>query len=229
MDHLKSFRIAGSGIIQFFVITIICMLLYSGGNLMDHYLKSYSFTLNFFSDLGRTKTFDGLSNTLVSSLFTLTVSGAGIATVIFSITLPKLFKGTNSYLLALIGSVLGVVSGLCYIGVGFTPWDVFLKPHILFVKVGFLCFLLSSTNMALAMYKHKSYPKAYVKVYGVFLLILIGYLYVLFFGPKDMTSGKDVMINVISQKIILYSQMATMLVQCIGAYNYNVTILSSKR
>lgn len=222
MNHHKGFLFAGLGIFQFFVITILCMLLYTGGNLIDNDLKSYSFTLNFFSDLGRTRTFDDLPNTLIASLFTFTVSGAGLATLLFSVYFPKLFKGTNLHRLALVGTVFGVVSGICYIGVGFTPWDILFKPHVAFVKVGFLCFLLASIFMGTVMYKHKAYPRAYAWTYGLFMIILLGYLYVLFFGPKDITSERDVTINVIAQKIILYSQMATMLVQCYGAYQFSL-------
>ena len=52
-------RIAEFGIWQFFVLTIIAMLVYPGGTLHDATTDAYSFLNNFFSDLGRSRDFEG--------------------------------------------------------------------------------------------------------------------------------------------------------------------------
>lgn len=183
-------------------------------------LSEYDFTANFFSDLGRTRTFADQPNTLVCALFSITVIVAGLATVLFSVKFPSLFTGTSQHKPAKLGALFGIVSGVCYIGVGLTPWDVYFNPHILFVKIGFSSFLAASLLLGWVMYRNSNYPKLYVWVYLAFILILIAYLYLLFYGPKDMKSAAAVQTQVIAQKVLLYSQMATMVIQCIGAYNY---------
>ena len=221
MIQQRAFLLSGLGILQFFVVTLLCMFLYSGGTILQPELDVYSFTSNFFSDLGRTRTFTDQPNTLVFVLFTTTVVLAGLATVLFSVMFPTLFKGTKQYTAAIVGAGFGVLSGLCYVGVGLTPWDVFFDPHILFVKVGFLSFLIGSLFIGYTMYRSAEYNNMYVWVYLVFICILIGYLYLLFFGPKDIKSAESIMTQVIAQKILLYSQMLTMLVQCYGAHQFS--------
>ena len=55
--------------IIFIVLNIISMILYPGGNLHDFEQVGYSFTRNFFSDLGLYESWSGDSNIISSILF----------------------------------------------------------------------------------------------------------------------------------------------------------------
>lgn len=215
------FLISGLGIFQFFVLTAICMFLYTGGDYNNPEVHHYSFLNNFFSDLGRTVTFNNVPNTPVYKIFSSTVIVAGLSTVLFCIAMARMLIDKKHKPQAYIGGFFGVVAGLCYVGVGLTPWDLFFQPHILFVKIGFLSFLLALLPFAVAMYKQADYPNFYVWVVGVFILILVVYLYLLFFGPNDPTIPWQLQLQVIAQKILLYSQMTAMLIQAYGAYQFN--------
>jgi len=206
------------GVLQFFILTIICMFLYQGGNIIDHSAGAYSFTLNYFSDLGRTTTFTGAPNVPVYIIFSFSAVGVGVSAAFFFFFFPGLFDGKSSRLLVRVGMVTGMLSGICFIGVGLTPWDIQYPMHIYFVKLGFSLFLMASVCCSIAMYRYPDYPNRYVVVYGIFILILSAYLYLLFLGPKDKTSLHDMSLQVISQKIVLYSQMTCMWIQAVGAY-----------
>ena len=214
----KIFIYCVMGVAAFFVLTIVCMILYSGGTIINPSLTAYSFPGNFFSDLGRTKTFTGDSNSPVFIIFSIAAMYAGLATTVFFYFFPRLFDSSDNRLAINLAMITGMTAGLCFAGIGLTPWDILYPFHILFVKLGFSLFLISSICSSIAMYRHPEYPNFYVTIYGLFIIILCAYLYILFYGPKDQTSPYDMSFQVISQKILLYSQMVCMSVQAVGAY-----------
>lgn len=194
------------------------MVLYTGGTRFEPELSRYSFFGNFFSDLGRTTTFSGASNAPVYYIFTLTGVLAGAATIVFFLLFPKLFPAEKKNFWLWSGSLLGVASGICYIGISLTPWDIYFNAHILFVKVGFSFFLAACIVLSIWIHNHPDYPLFYSVVFGMFIVILSIYMVILFTSPGGKLTPAGIRIQVVSQKIVLYAQMICMTIQCFGAY-----------
>lgn len=205
-------------LIQFLVFSAIAMILYPGGTKYDFDSTGYSFFNNFFSDLGRTITFAGNEKKASYYLFTTSLIIAGISTIAYFILFPSFFKIKSISRKFSYGSAAaGIISGIAYIGVALTPWDILIKPHFFFVKVAFVSFFFLTAFSISAIYSDHDYPEIYGKIFIIFGIILTGYLWVLFFGPK-LNTPEGIYIQATSQKIVVYSEVMCMLIQSYGAY-----------
>ena len=124
-------------VIYFVIVNSIAIYLFPGGSLYDSSLTTYSFSENFFSDLGVYETIRGEQNFFACFLFNSTLVMMGFACLSF-LFVPRLFKGNKaSYICATIGSYIAILSGLSFLGVGLTPADLYFHEHVFFVIVGF--------------------------------------------------------------------------------------------
>jgi len=213
----KFFYISIAGTTFFFIATIFLMFIYDGGTKFNSALTSYSFTHNFFSDLGRTVDFRETPQLLSHYLFKISIAFVGLSTILFSLAFQGMFE--NQKILKFLGIISGIIAGISYIGVGFTPWNLHLHSHVIFVKVAFSFFLILVFSFMILIFKEKKYPRFYFNVFLIFSLILIAYLILLFFGPSAKKPG-GIVIQVVGQKIIAYSEITTMLIEAIGALKY---------
>ena len=142
--QLFFFRLGIFAAIQFFILTTLAMWLYPGGTIHHPEYESYDFLYNYFSDLGRTRTFDGASNIICHLLFKTALGISGICLILFFVALPSLFKSNGSKALILIASFLGILSGICYLGIANVPYNVDYWGHRTFVRTGFILFLFMS-------------------------------------------------------------------------------------
>jgi hypothetical protein len=205
------------GCVQFIVLTVIAMFLYPGGTRDDATTVGYSFWRNFFSDLGRTRDFMEDPNTASFVLFTIALSVAGFSLIVFFLALPRLFSRSRSpSRLSILGSVVGVLSGLSYIGIASTPWNLYETPHRLLVYLAFCSFLLVVVLYTAAILRNSGYPNLYAYTYLSFAVLLAGYLVLIFAGP-DVESDNGVRIQATGQKIIVYAMIVCMLIQAVGA------------
>ena len=123
---------------QFVLLTVIAMLIYSGGTGEDPTAPRYGFFENFFSELGLTKTYTGEANTISMVLFVTALVLAGIGLAFFFLALPGLFRQIRpAYALSLAGSIFGIISGLSYVAIALTPADLYLEEHSFFVLAAF--------------------------------------------------------------------------------------------
>ena len=204
------------GCIQFVLLTFIAMLFYPGGTHDNPAAPGYSFFNNFFSDLGLTVSPSGEISTVSFFLFTLSLTLAGLAIILFFLASPALFKNTPGRIPSLLGSIVGVLSGLFYIGIAFTPADLHLEWHGNFVLLAFSSFLLVVILYTLAIFLNKDYPNRYAYVYLVFAVLLAAYLWLLFLGPNDIR------IQATGQKVIVYAEIICMFIQAYGARKMEV-------
>lgn len=210
-------RIAEFGIWQFFVLTLIAMLIYPGGTLHDTGRETYSFLNNFFSDLGRTQDFRGQANPS-RWIFTVTVTLVGLSMMAFFSAVPAIFQDRREFrTVKFVAVFFGVIAGLGYVGVAFTPYDILMDWHGYSVKSGFSAFFLMSILLTWMIYKSAWYPNIYGHIFLFFDVLLLGYIYLLFFGPDARESIQAMHLQVISQKILIYSQIICMLIQMRGA------------
>ncbi len=208
-------RVSELGIWQFFFLTIIAMAVFPGGTIFNSELKTYSFLNNFFSDMGRSVDFRGESNPS-RWVFSLTLTLVAVGMACFFLAIPKIFK--DQFKVAKKAVLLfGLITAICYVGIGFTPWDIVLKLHESFVKIGFTAFLIMSLFMTFMIYKKEVYPNFYGHIYMLFNILLLSYILLIFFGPDPRADIRSLTIQVIGQKIIVYSEIICMLIQIRGA------------
>jgi hypothetical membrane protein len=204
---------------QFAVLTVVAMFSYPGGTFVDPHSKGYSFFRNFFSDLGRTQTHSGDSNTVSAILFfvALTLVGLGLAT--FFLAMPRFFRQAvagPAHLLSRLGSAAGILSGLSFVGVACTPANLIGWLHRLFVQIAFVAFFVAVLFYIAAILRTNTYPRRYALVCGVFVLVLAAYLVLIFFGPS-LLSPRGLVIQATGQKIVVYAAIVAALILADGA------------
>jgi hypothetical membrane protein len=201
----------------FFVLTLLAMLTYSGGAAFNPDAPGYQFTRNFFSDLGRTVSYSGQPNLLSAILFFFALSLAGFGLVLFFLAFPRFFMH-RSYLrvLSLAGSLLGVLAGLCFIGVAFTPANLSREAHIQFVMWAFCLLPLAIFLYTVALFLNRAYPRRYAWLFVAFWLLLTGYYLLLSNGP-GIDTPQGFVIQVVGQKIIGYASVVCIGLQALGA------------
>jgi hypothetical membrane protein len=214
----RLFLLAMAGCVQFLLLSTMAMFFYPGGTYSDEDTAGYAFTQNFFSDLGRTAAHNGDSNTVSMVLFIIALSLAGLSLIVFFLAVPPHFaENRTAKRFSIIGSVVGVISGIGFIGIAAVPADVDQTLHTNFVYVAFTGFLLVVFCYSAAILKSRSYPRAYAYAYFAFAVILALYLVLLFSGPEVETAG-GLTIQAVGQKIVVYTGIICVVIQSWGAY-----------
>ena len=214
----RPFRIVMWACGLFIGLTIIAMFFYPGGTWADHTTVGYHFFQNFFSDLGMRTAHNGVVNPVAAALFFVALTGAGLGLVLFFLTFPRFFAD-HGWLkwLSWLGTAVGVWSGISFVGIAFTPADVFMDAHVSFVYRAFLSLPVAIFIFAIAIWRHPTFPKRYAAVLFSFTICLIGYVWLLFFGPSGVTAqGLDYQAT--GQKLIVYIAIGSMLYLASGAH-----------
>lgn len=211
------FTLAMAACLLFVILTAAAMLFYPGGTLGNHGTRGYSFFRNFFSELGLTHARNGQPNTLSMVLFIAGLALAGVALIAFFAAFPRFFRGRRAArILGGVGSVFGVVAGVCFIGVAFTPADLYGGAHSSFVSWAFRSFMLAAIFYAVALFLLPGYPRRYALIFAAFAVLLIGYVLLLEFGPSARTPAGS-LIQPTGQKIIAYTSIISVLIEAYGA------------
>jgi len=202
----------------FVLLTVAAMFAYPGGNSNDEWTNGYDFFRNFFSDLGRVRLVNGDPNTVSLVLFFIALSLAGSGLVFFFIAFRDFFTTDQiGYWSSTAGTLFGVASGLCFIGVAFTPYDVSLDRHVDFVFWAFRTFLISVSIYAFVVFRQKEYPRRYGWIFVTFAVFLAAYLVLLTYGPSAETPT-GLIIQATGQKIIVYVSILSVMAQSWLAY-----------
>jgi hypothetical protein len=213
----RAFPLVMYGCILFVVLTLVAMLFYHGGTSTDPTKSNYSFFTNFLSALGLTETYDGEPNTVSAILFILAMTLAGGGLVVFSLAFPQFFTSSLSGKLIIgIGSLFGVVSGICFIGVGFTPANLFIEAHGRFVLLAFQAFPVAMVFYVAAILRESRYPNRHAVVFVVFAALLVFYLVLMTRGPGPDTPD-GLMIQATGQKVIAYASVISIYLQARAA------------
>ncbi|MEW5871356.1 MAG: hypothetical protein AB1894_18940 [Chloroflexota bacterium] len=203
---------------QFVVLTLGAMLFYPGGELGGVPTQGYRFFTNFFSALGYTRTPTGQANTVSAILFFIALLLAGLGLALFFVAFARLFTHTRLLRwLSRAGTLSGVLSGLCFIGVAFTPANLLRPIHLQFVLWAFRFFPLAAGLYTLVIFLAPHYPRRYGFVFLGFTFLLVLYLLLLTQGPDPYNSLEGRMIQATGQKLIVYAAILSVLVQAWGA------------
>ena len=213
--HVFTLVIAGCSL--FVALTLIAMLVYPGGPAVDPYARGYSFFKNFFSELGFTRTRAGAPNPIAAPLFFIALTIAGICEGLFFLAFTQFFKqGKASRYLSYAGTAFGLASGICFVGVAFTPANLFQEPHTQFVMWAFQLFPVAVFLYTILIFRHPTYPRRYGVVFLVFGVLLVLYVLLLRLGP-DFSTPQGYEIQVAGQKIIAYAALISVGIQAWGA------------
>lgn len=202
---------------QFGVLTIIAMLVHPGGAVFQKSASHYLFLSNFFSDLGATKTINGDSNLASHILFIIASVSVGIALILFSPVWKEIARDRDAAVgVGNASQVLLVVSGLGFIGVALTPWDLVLDAHNLFVQIAFGV-LLAYVLCVIVVQAKANWPRPFLGINIAYVFVLAAYVVILFFGPDLDTKG-GLEFQVAAQKAIVYSSIAALGVQAFSVF-----------
>ena len=193
---------------------LLAVYYYPGSTHADNYTLGYSMTHNFLSDLGLTITYSGAQNFLSSTLFVLATTLVCIGLIAYFLVMPAIVnKNILSKILAQIGSFSGILCGIAFMAVGFTPHNYYPDAHMFAVKFGFQLFLVVIVLHSISIMKNKvDLSRNLVWIYVVFMLILCYYIYLLNWGPS-IKEGNGLVIHVVWQKITVLGLSTTVFVQ----------------
>jgi len=209
-----------------FAVYALCnlgaMLLYGGGTSSDPSARGYTFSQNFFSDLGMVRAYSGQPNTSSLLLFASALLLMGMALISFFAIMPGYFTGSRlARTASRVGSFAGVVAGLCCAGIAATPWDLFLSAHLKFVYVLSASFLCSMLGYFVAILANRDYPNRHAILFAVYAVILGAYVGLMLLGP-DIHTREGLTLLAAGQKVVIYAGMLCWFLQFLGAYRYHL-------
>jgi hypothetical membrane protein len=203
----------------FVVLTLLAMLVYPGGSHSNLAQAGYSFSHNFFSDLGLRTAHNGQPNRIAGTLFFIALTLAGLTLALFFIQFRHFFLDTRrEQVLSLFGALLGVGAGICFTGVAFTPADVALEAHVLFVTWAFRLFPLAVLCFTLVMFNSDALPHGISYVFLGFFSLLVAYYLLLTQGPGFETPN-GLVIQAVGQKVIVYASIGSIMIVSLGAWS----------
>ncbi len=204
------YLLTAMGCMYFLIITILAMFFYPGG---------YNFFTNFFSHLGLTQV-NGMPNPVSFLMFTSAVVIAGSLLVPFFITIPK-HVADNKFkkVLAWATTSFGVIVAIAYIGIGLAPTDINGPAHGWCVLIAFTGTFPVILVYAILIFLKKGIPKYVPYTFMFFTVMIFAYILLMFFGPSRETL-EGLVINVVGQKIIIYTEMISMVIAGYGMAQY---------
>ena len=159
------------GQVLFVILVSLAMIFYAGGTRDNPAFIGYSFWGNTLSDSGRIIAWSGLLNTTSMVLLSTALIVFAIFFTPFYLILAKLFsEGKIEKYASKIGSILGVIFSLSYIGIAFTPADVLYTPHMIFVLIGYICAFVMSVFFTIAFFKNKEFSNIYAIIFALFTI-----------------------------------------------------------
>jgi hypothetical protein len=222
--HVFSIVLVGCGL--FVVMTLLAMVFYPGGTYMDPNTKGYSFFQNFFSELGLRTTHLGGQKMVSLALFAPALVMVGAGLILFFLAFPQFFQKTRTgRILSGAGTVLGILSGICLMGV-VVPADINMAVHKSFVIWAFRLFPAAVMCYMIVMLGDKEHPKGYAWELAAFFILLVGYMLLLEFGP-EITTQAGVVIQAAGQKVIVYASIISIMIQAGGARQRNLIALKA--
>ena len=183
----------------------------------------YKITNNFLSQLGQIYVNEKL-NLVSFLLFNIGLFNVGFVISLFYYNLFYFFnvEQTNIFFLRAL-QILGILSGICFAGVGIFPTDITFSYHVFFANYSFYFLLAVSILQTILIFKTNVLSNQYAFGYMMFCVFLALYVRLLLFGgnpAEGMPEGMFQAKHVISQKLIVLTIMIATLHQSIGINYY---------
>ncbi|MBD3192602.1 MAG: hypothetical protein GF308_18320 [Candidatus Heimdallarchaeota archaeon] len=217
--RIWGFLLSIFGCCQFIILTTIAILVYPGGSVKNPSASKYQFFYNFFSDLGLVQAINGENNLASRILFTIALTVVGFTLIFYFLGMPSFFRSEKiTKWLSIIASINGSISAIAYIGIGFTPADVYIDWHMIFVYFGFTSLLLTTILYTIVIFLSKDFPNFYGWIYLIFSIAQFLYLIILYAGGLLFSSAINSLIQVIGQKVIVYVEIICFAIQSYGGW-----------
>ena len=209
--------------ILFVIFQGLGMLSYPGGTIHDQSTAGYSFTSNFFSDMGAYEARNGDPNYLSMIFFSISLMLVGVSFAMYYSVLP-IILGINksNYYLSWAGTIFAFFGSICLIGTGLTPTDLVFDIHVFFANNIFHSFLITSFFYSIVIFNTKILKKRYAIGYAIFFISILLYVGVLQFGPSVNSGQSELVFQVVSQKLIVIVFFLTVVHQTFGLENVNL-------
>ena len=204
-------------IIIFCILNLIASIFYPGGTLHDPEQIGYLFTRNFLSDLGTTVSYSGAKNTISCVLFNASLSICGFTFIMLFYKVKDLF---DLKLSSNIATFFGILGGLCFIGVAFTPANILLDIHIFFAHGIFRCLFIAITFYSIIIFKTKGFDNKYGYGFVLFGIMVLTYILISEVGPDPRSHPTALTLQVISQKAITIWLLFSIYIYSIGLGKY---------
>lgn len=160
------------GFALFFFLIFIAMFFYTGGTMDNPSSPGYYFWGNTISDLGRIITYNGGFNIISMILFTIAILALALLSIPLYIVFPKLFsESTFESISAKIGSLLGYITTIGWIGVIFFPADISNNIHWFFAYVIYAAFFFSGVFYTISLFLNKYISKIYAISLAIYCVI----------------------------------------------------------
>lgn len=188
----------------FILLQLLGMRVYPGGTMYDASSQGYSFSKNFFSDMGAYAARNGDPNYFSMILFAMSLTIVGITFISYYLLLPRLLGSDRiNYILSSAGTLFAIGGSVCMIGTGFTPSDVVFAPHVFFANNIFHCFLVTALLYTIVIFRSDGLRKRYAIGYAMFFLSIFIYVMILQYGPSANSGESALIFQVLSQKVIV--------------------------
>jgi hypothetical protein len=200
-------------ILLFIALFCTSIYFYNGGTLHNPNTVGYSFSRNFFSDLGILSE----DNIISVILFAAGLLLVGLNFILYFYNFMKLFNDNSlNSKIGKAGSVFGIIGAVFFIIIGFTPHNYVHDSHIVAVNWAFRSFCIASLLLFYSMYNDKRFESKYALGYLIFSILIFSYIIVLEFGPSPNEGDFSLMFNVIAQKIIVLVFILSVFYQSFG-------------
>ena len=186
--------IGAVGCLQFLIFSTIAMFNYSGGTSWNKSAEGYTFWHNVMSDLGRTVSYSGISNTFSSTIFNTSLIFFGISIIIIYLSMGKRLLLTDIFIFFI--TIFGIISGIGIIGVGLTPDDILSDEHMIAVWI----WILSLSTVLILIIISKIINHSYDSLFYLSFVLLFAVCIHIGQGLLEMWSP----IVATTQKIVVY-------------------------
>jgi hypothetical protein len=147
----------------------------------------------------------------------LTLVLAGVCTIIFFGALCYYFNKVIKGPAPVVCFVLGTIAGIGYIGVALNPINEGYWTHVKYVQWGFIGFWCMTLVCAWCIYKSPGFPNGYGRMLHLFAGLLGVQILIMLFGPRSWSSDAALRLQVVAQKIVVYSEIGAMVMLASGA------------
>lgn len=204
-----------SAALLFVLLTTIAMVFYPGSRSLLHTSPHYSFTMNFFSDLGATRTTASHINVISSVLFMTALAGIGLGVSAFSFNSLVVWSRKHRFVLpSRISVPVAMVSGLGFIGIAVFPCNMSVALHTTCVLIAF-SFLLGYIAILTTVQIGNGWLNFYIIANICYVIMLVIYMSLLAAG-RNITTVGGMELQAVSQKVIVYTSTLNMAIQAVG-------------
>jgi len=117
---------------------------------------------------------------------------------------------------------LGVLTGICYIGIAFTPSNLLNPLHELFVGIAFSSIFISIILYSIAIFRNKEFSNFYAIILTISAAILAIYFILLYLNPS-ISTPEGLLIQATGQKVMIYTLLICGILLGYGSLKYKLS------